>query len=94
LASPGISRHWEAIRRASHRLWPQLRRLGVRSAEDDLEPIRLSYLNENIGLDAEQARGNSPLLNLPRRATKLIIAYGSDELPELKRQLREFAAAW
>jgi arylformamidase len=59
-----------------------------------LEPIHLSYLNEKLGLDAEQARGNSPLLNLPRRATKLIIAYGSDELPELKRQSREFAAAW
>jgi arylformamidase len=60
----------------------------------DLEPIRLCYLNEKLGLDTEQARRNSPLLNLPRRATKLIIAYGSDELPELKRQSREFAAAW
>jgi arylformamidase len=60
----------------------------------DLEPIRLSYLNEKLGLDAEQARRNSPLLNLPTRAGKLIIAYGSDELPELKRQSREFAAEW
>jgi acetyl esterase/lipase len=60
----------------------------------DLEPIRLCYLNEKLGLVAEQARRNSPLLNLPRRATKLIIAYGSDELPELKRQSREFGAAW
>lgn len=60
----------------------------------DLEPIRLSYLNDKLGLDAEQARRNSPLLNLPARAAKLIIAYGSDELPELKRQSREFAAAW
>jgi arylformamidase len=60
----------------------------------DLEPIRLSYLNEKLGLDAEQARRNSPLLNLPTRAAKFIIAYGSDELPELKRQSREFGAAW
>jgi acetyl esterase/lipase len=60
----------------------------------DLEPIRLSYLNEKLGLDAEQARRNSPLLNLPARATKLIIAYGSEELPELKRQSREFGSAW
>jgi acetyl esterase/lipase len=60
----------------------------------DLEPIRLSYLNDKLGLDAEQARRNSPLLNLPTRAAKLIIAYGSDELPELKRQSREFGAAW
>jgi len=60
----------------------------------DLEPIRLCYLNEKLGLDREQARRNSPLLNLPARAAKLIIAYGSDELPELKRQSREFGAAW
>ena len=60
----------------------------------DLEPIRLSYINEKLGLDAEQARRNSPLLNLPTRAAKCIIAYGSDELPELKRQSREFGGAW
>ena len=60
----------------------------------DLEPIRLCYLNEKLVLDAEQARRNSPLLNLPARVAKLIIAYGSDELPELKRQSREFGAAW
>jgi arylformamidase len=60
----------------------------------DLEPIRLCYLNEKLGLDAEQARRNSPLMNLPARAAKLIIAYGSEELPELKRQSREFGAAW
>ena len=34
------------------------------------------------------------MLNLPARAAKLIIAYGSDELPELKRQSNESAAAW
>src|SRR5262249_47324373 len=60
----------------------------------DLEPIRLCYLNEKLGLDAEEARRNSPLLNLPARAAKLIIACGSNELPELKRQSNEFAAAW
>jgi arylformamidase len=60
----------------------------------DLEPIRLCYLNEKLGLDAEEARRNSPLLNLPARAAKFIIAYGADELPELKRQSNEFAAAW
>ena len=60
----------------------------------DLEPIRLCYLNEKLSLDAEEARRNSPLLNLPARTAKLIVAYGADELPELKRQSREFAAAW
>jgi acetyl esterase/lipase len=60
----------------------------------DLEPIRLCYLNEKLRLDVAEARRNSPLLNLPTRAAKLIIAYGADELPELKRQSREFGAAW
>jgi acetyl esterase/lipase len=60
----------------------------------DLEPIRLCYLNEELGLDVDQARRNSPLLQLPARAAKFIIAYGADELPELKRQSREFGAAW
>ena len=61
----------------------------------DLEPIRLSYFNDKLGLDVEQARRNSPLLNLPpARSAEFIVAYGSDELPELKRQSREFAAAW
>jgi acetyl esterase/lipase len=60
----------------------------------DLEPIRLCYLNDKLGLDVEEARRNSPLLNLPARTAKLIIAYGADELLELKRQSNEFAAAW
>lgn len=60
----------------------------------DLEPIRLSYLNEKLGLDGTQARRNSPLRHLPARASKLIVAYGADDLPELKRQSREFGAAW
>jgi arylformamidase len=60
----------------------------------DLEPIRLCYLNEKLRLDVAEARRNSPLLNLPARAAKLITAYGSDELPELKRQSNEFGAAW
>ena len=60
----------------------------------DLEPIGLSYLNEKLGLDAEQAWRNSPLLDMPALAAKFIVAYGSDELQELKRQSREFGAAW
>jgi acetyl esterase/lipase len=60
----------------------------------DLEPIRLCYLNEKLGLDTEEARRNTPLLNLPARAAKLMIAYGAHELAELKRQSREFGAAW
>lgn len=38
--------------------------------------------------------GDAPRARLPFRAAKLIIAYRADELPELKRQSRSFAAAW
>jgi hypothetical protein len=34
----------------------------------DLEPIRLNYLNEKLGLDVAEAERNSPLLHLPPMA--------------------------
>jgi arylformamidase len=60
----------------------------------DLEPIRRNYLNEKLGLDAEEARRNSPALQLPECAGPLVVAVGADELPELRRQSREHAARW
>jgi arylformamidase len=60
----------------------------------DLEPIRLNYLNEKLGLDAAEAHRNSPMLHLPTRAAPLIVTVGLGELPELIRQSAEFAAAW
>ncbi len=60
----------------------------------DLEPIRLSYLNEKLGLDAAESERNSPLLHLPAIARELVVAYGTRELPELCRQSIEYARAW
>lgn len=60
----------------------------------DLEPIRLNYLNDKLGLDRDEALRNSPLLHLPARAGRLILAVGSAELPELRRQSRDYAEAW
>jgi len=60
----------------------------------DLEPIRLNYLNEKLGLDAAEAQRNSPMLHLPSRAAPLAVTVGLGELPELIRQSEEFAAAW
>ena len=59
----------------------------------DLEPIRLSYLNEKLELRAEDVAGLSPLLDLPASSPPLVVAYGTGELPELQRQSREYAAA-
>lgn len=60
----------------------------------DLEPIRLNYLNEKLGLDPAEAARNSPLLHLPTEAGPLVVTVGLDELPELVRQSEEYAAAW
>lgn len=60
----------------------------------DLEPIRLNYLNEKLGLDPAEAERNSPLLHLPAMARDLVVAYGTSELPELCRQSIEFGRAW
>jgi arylformamidase len=60
----------------------------------DLEPIRRSYLNEKLNLDAETARRNSPLANLPDRAGRLVVTVGAAELPELQRQSWEYFSAW
>ena len=60
----------------------------------DLEPIRLNYLNDKLGLEETEARRNSPMLNLPPAAGPLIVAYGAAELPELRRQSIDYAKAW
>lgn len=60
----------------------------------DLEPVRLSYLNDKLQLDDAEARRNSPLLNLPKTSSPLTIVYGSAELLEFQRQSEEFGEAW
>jgi arylformamidase len=60
----------------------------------DLEPIRLNYLNEKLGLDEAEAERNSPIHHLPARAAPLVVTVGLDELPELIRQSEDFAKAW
>ena len=60
----------------------------------DLEPIRLCYLNDVLGLDAATATRNSPLQHLPRQAPPLILSVGTSETPEFLRQQADFVAAW
>jgi arylformamidase len=60
----------------------------------DLEPIRLCYLNEVLGLTAEAARRNSPVHLPPPRAGSLVLAVGGEEGPEYHRQTESLAAAW
>jgi len=60
----------------------------------DLEPIRLSYLNDAVRMDEAEARRNSPIHHLPPASPPLVVAYGGDELPELRRQSEDYWAAW
>lgn len=60
----------------------------------DLEPIRLSYLNDVLALDATTAERNSPLRHLPKRSPPLILSVGTGETGEFLRQQESFAAAW
>jgi arylformamidase len=60
----------------------------------DLEPIRFTYVNDPLYLDAESARRNSPLFLRPTVPTRLLVCWGDNETAEFKRQSREFAEAW
>ncbi len=60
----------------------------------DLEPIRLTYLNEALRLTHEDVALYSPQRLIPESAPPLIVAYGAEELPELRRQSEDFHAAW
>jgi acetyl esterase/lipase len=60
----------------------------------DLEPIRLNYLNDKLGLDPDEAARNSPILHLPAQASPLLVAVGLGELPELIRQSEDYWNAW
>jgi len=59
----------------------------------DLEPMRWCYIDEKLKLDQREARRLSPLLNMPPTSAPLIVTCGGAELPELRRQSAEFAAA-
>jgi len=63
----------------------------------DLEPIRLSYLDEGMGLNGDSVRENSPIHRIPpanRRVGPLILCVGGDESPEYHRQQAEYARKW
>ncbi|SLN20189.1 alpha/beta hydrolase [Oceanibacterium hippocampi] len=60
----------------------------------DLEPIRLCYLNEKLGLDAAAAAENSPLHLASHGNAPLIVTTGGLETDEYHRQQAEFVRVW
>ncbi|MFD0279953.1 alpha/beta hydrolase [Kitasatospora sp. NPDC127111] len=59
----------------------------------DLEPVRLSYVNDALRLDAAGALRNSPLFRLPTRLPALVVARGGNETEEYVRQHDRMVAA-
>jgi arylformamidase len=60
----------------------------------DLEPIRLCFLNDDLGLDPDTCARNSPTLLERRCRGPLLLPVGGDEGPEYLRQTETLAGAW
>lgn len=60
----------------------------------DLEPIRLSKINETIAMDATSAERNSPIYHRPLADSPLLVACGEREQGEFHRQQHDYAATW
>ena len=60
----------------------------------ELEPIRQSYHQDILGLDAATVQSMSPVRLVPDRAAPLILAVGGDETEEFLHQQEVLAAAW
>ena len=59
----------------------------------DLEPIRLCYLNQVVGLDEAQARRNSPVLLPPRTRCPVMVTVGERETEAFHQQSRAYTDA-
>jgi arylformamidase len=60
----------------------------------DLEPIRLTYLNDTLALDPDTASRNSPALLAPATNAPLTLAVGGDEGAEFLRQQEVMEERW
>lgn len=60
----------------------------------DLEPIRLSYVNDKLHLDQKESLALSPVRHVTRAQGRLVLAVGGAESDEYHRQQSDFAAAW
>ena len=60
----------------------------------DLAPFPYTFLQPKVQLTWDQVRRNSPILHIPDAAPPLLVAYGSDETDEFKRQSEDFLRAW
>ena len=59
----------------------------------DLKPVRLSARGDYINFTDEMEHALSPMRHLDKLNAPLIVAYGTYETPEFKRQSKDFAKA-
>ena len=60
----------------------------------ELEPVRLSHINEWLCLDDESVRRLSPMRHIPASGPALLVSYGGRESNEFRWQSETYAAAW
>jgi len=77
---------------AWHRTHPAVSLVLCMSGLYDLEPIRLSYLNEKLDLTPAEVAAYSPEIHIGAGA-RTLLTVGSAELPELRRQTADYASS-
>jgi arylformamidase len=77
---------------ALHRSHPAVSLVLCMSGLYDLEPIRLSYLNEKLDLAPAEAAAYSPQMHIGAGA-RTLLTVGDGELPELRRQTTDYASS-
>jgi arylformamidase len=77
---------------ACHRTHPAVSLVLCMSGLYDLEPIRLSYLNEKLDLTPAEVSAYSPEIHIGAGA-RTLLTVGGGELPELKRQTADYASS-
>ena len=60
----------------------------------DLEPIRLTPLNDAVRMEAGDVAAVSPMFMAPTSTGPSVIAFGGNEYDEFDRQAEDLAAAW
>jgi arylformamidase len=75
---------------------PPLRSVTLMSGVFDLRPLPLTYVNDAVGMSAEEALLNSPQLLIDASQAPIpptLVVWGNNETGEFIRQSREFASA-
>lgn len=60
----------------------------------DLSPFPYTFMQPQLQFTWEEVKLYSPLFHIPNEAPSLLLAYGSEETSEMKRQSEDYLAAW